>query len=84
MASHCLRSLGLRRRLTNKKRPWHKPLIFSCICLLLRAKRRAVVSLDDGRPRGTFGLGVGQAAAFGSNGAEDALGGSFRTWKVQI
>ena len=56
ICSHCWRALGLRRRLTNKKRPWNKALILSCVCLLLRAKRRAVLFLDDGRPRGNRGL----------------------------
>src|SRR4030095_9597512 len=74
MDRSCLVSRGVRRRLTNKKRPWNKALIFSCICLLLRTKRRAVLSLDDGRPRFVVGFGFVQAPAVARHGAEDALG----------
>src|SRR5437899_6224404 len=65
MCRNCLRSLGFRRRLTNKKRSWNTSLIFSCICLLWRAKRRAAFSVDDGRPRFNLGVDLVKRALFG-------------------
>ena len=66
-----LRSDGVRRRLTNKKRPSNKSLIFSCMDLLLRAKRRAAFSLDDGRPRFNLGLAVAKRLRSDGHGTED-------------
>ena len=51
-----LGSRGLRRRLTNQQRPGNKARIFPCLGLRVRAKRRDVCSLDDGRPRGPVGV----------------------------
>src|SRR5947208_11495457 len=58
MGRNRLRSDGVRWRWTNKKRSWNKSLIFCWIYWLLRANRRASLSLDDGRPRFNFGLDV--------------------------
>jgi hypothetical protein len=78
----CLRSLDLRRRLTNKKRPWNKPLIFSCMVSRLRAKRRAVVALDAGRPRLHFGFDVAKRRRSAATARRIPCVRSFRTWNA--
>jgi hypothetical protein len=53
-----VRADRVRGRVTHTKRSWNTSLLVSCMDVLLRAKRRAACSLDDGRPRFTCGSDV--------------------------
>src|SRR5882672_6614872 len=64
MCRNRLRSAWVNRRLTNKNRSRNTSLIFCCIALLFRAKRRASLSWDDGRPRPNLGLDLAKRALF--------------------
>ena len=50
--------------------------------VLLRAKRRAALSLDDGRPRFNFGLDVAKRLRSEATALKIPLVSSLITWKV--
>ena len=77
-----LRSDRVRWRVTNKKRSWNKSRIVSCMDVLLRAKRRATFSLDDGRPRFNFGLDVAKRLRSEATALKIPVVSSLITWKV--
>lgn len=75
-------SLVFHRCLTNQNRCWNQSLLFCCRSMLLRTKRRASLSFDDGRLRFHFGVDASSRLYSEATALRIPLTSAAVTWKV--